>query len=120
MRLLIIGGTGHFSGRITECAVAAGHEVTLYNRGRRPIPVGAGLIQGERDDLRAHADEIAAFGPEAVVDSICYQPHQAEHLAALFSRVRRLVFRLAVGARRGARRFFRRERTRRWQLTPTH
>ena len=38
MRLLIIGGTGHFSGRITERAVAQGHEVTLYNRGQRPLP----------------------------------------------------------------------------------
>jgi nucleoside-diphosphate-sugar epimerase len=100
MRLLIIGGTGHFSGRITECAVAAGHEVTLYNRGQRPLPDGIDvpIIQGERDDLRAHADEIAAFGPEAVVDSICYQPHQAEDLVALFSGVRRLVLISSVDA----------------------
>ena len=40
MRLLIIGGTGHFSGRITERAAAQGHEVVLYNRGHRPLPQG--------------------------------------------------------------------------------
>jgi nucleoside-diphosphate-sugar epimerase len=103
MRLLIIGGTGHFSGRITKRALAAGHEVTLYNRGRRPLPpslseTGVALIQGERDDLHAHAAEIAAFGPEAVVDAICFLPHQAEDLAALFTGVKRLVLISSVDA----------------------
>lgn len=99
MRTLIIGGTGHFSGRITERALAAGHEVTLYNRGRRPAPAGvAGLIRGERDELRAHADELAALDPEAVVDSICFLPGQAEDLAALFAGVRRLVLISSVDA----------------------
>jgi nucleoside-diphosphate-sugar epimerase len=93
MRLLIIGGTGHFSGRITERAVAQGHEVTLYNRGRRPLPPGVDVpvIRDERDELRAHADEIAAFDPQAVVDSICFRPQQAEDLAALFAQARRVV-----------------------------
>ena len=30
MRVLMIGGTGNFSGRITERIAAAGHEVALY------------------------------------------------------------------------------------------
>ncbi len=86
MRLLIIGGTGHFSGRITERALALGHEVTLYNRGRRPTPDGLDVrvIQGERDDLYAQAKEIARFDPEAVVDAICFQPQQAQALIDLF------------------------------------
>jgi nucleoside-diphosphate-sugar epimerase len=100
MRILIIGGTGHFSGRITERALAHGHEVTLYNRGRRPLPVGLDvpLIRGERDDLRAHAAEIAALDPKAVVDSICFLPHQAEDLVALFGGVKRLVLISSVDA----------------------
>jgi nucleoside-diphosphate-sugar epimerase len=100
MRVLMIGGTGHFSGRITEKVVERGHEVMLYNRGQRPQPPGVEraadgpipVLQGERDAIRQHASEIAAFGPEAVVDSICYRPHQAEDLIALFPEVRRLVF----------------------------
>jgi nucleoside-diphosphate-sugar epimerase len=94
MRLLIIGGTGHFSGRITERTIAEGHEVTLYNRGRRPLPPGVNVpvIRGEREELRAHADEIAALDPQAVVDSICYVPQQAEDLAALFGHAERVVF----------------------------
>ncbi len=93
MRVLIIGGTGNFSGRITEAVVAAGHQVTLYNRGKSPLPEGVQvpIIQGERADIRAHANEIAALAPEAVVDSITYKPAQAEDLAALFPQARRVV-----------------------------
>jgi len=103
MRTLIIGGTGHLSGRITERAIAAGHEVRLYNRGQRPLPPALSetvpaLIRGERDDLRAHAAEIVAFAPEAVVDSICFLPHQAEDLAALLTGVKRLVLISSVDA----------------------
>lgn len=93
MRVLIIGGTGKFSGRITEAAVAQGHEVVLYNRGQRPQPVGMELplIKGERLELAAHADEIAAFGPEAVIDSVTFKPEEAQLLADLFADVRRVV-----------------------------
>lgn len=93
MRLLIIGGTGAFSGRITECALAQGHEVMLYNRGQRALPAGvhAPVIQGERAAVREHSREIAAFAPEAVVDSICFRPSEAEDLAALFPSARRIV-----------------------------
>ena len=100
MRVLMIGGTGNFSGRITECIAGRGHEVMLYNRGKRNLPPGLDLpvIQGERKALREHAQEIAAFAPEAVVDSICYLPQDAEDLAALFPQVRRLVFISSVDA----------------------
>jgi nucleoside-diphosphate-sugar epimerase len=100
MRVLIIGGTGHFSGRITERAADAGHEVALYNRGQRPLPFGvaATLIQGERDELGSHIDEIAAFAPQAVVDSICYRPDQAQQLVDLFPRIERVVLISSVDA----------------------
>ena len=35
MNILIIGGTGTLSARITETAIKYGHEVTLFNRGQR-------------------------------------------------------------------------------------
>jgi len=94
MRVLMIGGTGAFSGRITERVVRAGHDVVLYNRGQRPQPNGLELpaIVGERRELRAHLHEIAAFNPEVVVDSICYLPAEAEDLVALFPQAKRIVF----------------------------
>ena len=56
------------------------------------------MIQGERAALQAHAAEIAAFDPQAVVDSICYVPKEAEDLVALFPKVRRVVFISSVDA----------------------
>ena len=93
MRVLIIGGTGKFSGRITEAVVAAGHQVTLYNRGQSPLPEGVQvpIIRGERGEILSHADLIGALAPEAVIDSITFKPEQAEDLAALFPRARRVV-----------------------------
>ena len=100
MRVLIIGGTGAFSGRVTERVVAAGHEVMLYNRGQRPLPDGVAVpvIRGERSALRDHAGEIAEFAPEAVIDSICFQPEEAADLVALFPQARRVVFISSVDA----------------------
>ena len=93
MRVLIIGGTGNFSGRITEAATAHGHEIMLYNRGQRPLPPGvqAPVIQGERDALGDHAAAFKRFAPEAVIDSITYKPDQAQVLVDLFPDVPRLV-----------------------------
>jgi nucleoside-diphosphate-sugar epimerase len=100
MRVLIIGGTGAFSGQITERVVRRGHQAVLYNRGQRAMPAGLDIpaIHGERGALRDHVAEISAFRPEAVIDSICYTPDQAEDLASLFPRVRRLVFISSVDA----------------------
>ena len=100
MRVLIIGGTGSFSGRITESVVARGHQVALYNRGQRAASTSAHVptILGERSALREHMADIATFSPEAVIDSICYTPDQAEDLTSLFPQVRRLVFISSVDA----------------------
>ena len=91
MRILMVGGTGHFSGHVTRKAVERGHEVTLYNRGQRAFEGDLPLICGERNGIRSKAAEIAAFEPDVVIDSICYKPPEAEDLVALFPNVQRLI-----------------------------
>ncbi len=91
MRILMIGGTGNFSKRITESALARGHDPTLFNRGQRQSPAGLAVIRGERSEIRRHAEEIAAFNPEVVIDSICYKKPEAKDLVALFTDVKRLI-----------------------------
>ena len=92
MRILMIGGTGKFSKRVTESAVARGHDVTLFNRGQRQLPApGLPVITGDRSEIRKHAGEIAAFNPEVVIDSICYEQPEAEDLIALFTDIKRLI-----------------------------
>ena len=93
MRVLLIGGTGSMSSRIAELAVQGGHDVMVATRGRRSfieqLPVR--MLQLERAELRAHAGELADFAPEAVVDSICFEPARAEDLVALFPEARRVA-----------------------------
>jgi nucleoside-diphosphate-sugar epimerase len=101
LRVLIIGGTGSFSSRVTEKAFARGHEVMVYARGKRPLlgvpraasrgDRGVRLLAGERGELRARAAEIREFAPDVVVDSLCFDPARAQDLVELFSGVRRVV-----------------------------
>lgn len=93
MRVLLIGGTGSFSTRVTEKALERGHDVLVYARGLRPLAPGlrAPLFRAERRALREHAAELAQFAPDVVVDSICFSASDAADLVALFPQVRRLV-----------------------------
>jgi nucleoside-diphosphate-sugar epimerase len=93
MRVLLIGGTGSFSTRVTEKALERGHDVLVYARGLRPLAAGlnARVFRAERRALREHASELARFAPDVVFDSICFNATDAEDLVALFPSVRRLV-----------------------------
>jgi nucleoside-diphosphate-sugar epimerase len=49
MRVLVLGGTGFVGRAMAEEAVARGHDVTVFNRGRRGAPPdGAALLVGDR------------------------------------------------------------------------
>jgi 2'-hydroxyisoflavone reductase len=51
MRVLVLGGSW-FVGRVVVAeAVLRGHEVTVFNRGRSPLPLTAGVrhIMGDRE-----------------------------------------------------------------------
>jgi 2'-hydroxyisoflavone reductase len=59
LRILILGGTGFTGPHQVHYALARGHQVTLFNRGRhtKDIPVGVEELLGDRDtgDLKALA-----------------------------------------------------------------
>lgn len=91
MRVLVIGGTGSFTHRVTELCAARGDEVLVVARGRRPLPLDVRGLIADRASLREHADDLARFDPEAVVDSICFEPGRARDLVDLFPGARRVV-----------------------------
>lgn len=95
MRLLIIGGTGAFSGRVTEMAVERGHRVAVLNRGRRALPSEIkGRVKhftASREAILEFADKLRSFRPNAVVDCICYEPSEAEALVQVFPDIERVV-----------------------------
>jgi 2'-hydroxyisoflavone reductase len=75
MRLLIIGGSVFLGRAIAEEALAAGHEVTVFNRGRSaPDVPGVRAVHGDREsgeDLK----RLAGHGPwDAIVDTSGYVP----------------------------------------------
>jgi nucleoside-diphosphate-sugar epimerase len=75
MRLLVLGGTRFVGRAVVEAALARGHEVTTFNRGRSGRDIdGATPVRGDRErptDLR----RLVESGPwDAVVDSSGYVP----------------------------------------------
>ena len=77
MKLLVIGGTGTISANTVGAAVAAGHEVTSFNRSG----TGTRVITGDRRDRVALAAAIEAIRPDALIDFVCFILEDAEALA---------------------------------------
>ncbi|WP_062518083.1 NAD-dependent epimerase/dehydratase family protein [Demequina gelatinilytica] len=87
MRILIVGGTGLISSALATAAHAAGHELTLINRGRSEAaapPPGAHVIHVDATDAEAlrealHGARLRRERFDAVVQFIAFTP---EHVAA--------------------------------------
>ncbi len=98
MRLLVIGGTAFVGRHIVGAALAAGHDVTLFHRGRtgRDLFPQASHLIGDRDgDLSA----LATGDWDATVDVCAYFPRQVRSVAsALGGRGGRLVHISSVSA----------------------
>ncbi len=80
MRVLIIGGTAFVGRHITQAALAAEHEVTLFNRGRTGanlFPEATNLVGDRNSDLSALADGEW----DATIDVCAYFPRQVRELA---------------------------------------
>lgn len=83
MKILIIGG-GVFVGRaLIHAALAAGHEVTAFSRGRSPLPCADRIttVPGDRENP-ADLAPLAAHPWDAVIDTCAYRPHHVELLHA--------------------------------------
>jgi 2'-hydroxyisoflavone reductase len=89
MRWLVIGGTRFVGHHIVQAALAAGAEITLFNRGRSAsaLPPGVTLITGDRRaDLGALRQAEQPW--DVVVDCCAYLPSEAAAMAvALRGRV---------------------------------
>src|SRR5829696_1710623 len=89
MRILIIGGTRFLGRHLVESALARGHEVTLFNRGKTNPDLFPQLerILGDREK---DVDKLKGRIWEAVIDVTGYLPRivrlSAEVLEATVSR----------------------------------
>ena len=97
MRILVLGGTSFVGRAITEDALRAGAEVTLFGRGRTGTDLFPGVtrLTGDRDtgDYAALADAARAGGRwDAAVDSSGYVPrHVGQAMDALGDRAGRYL-----------------------------
>jgi nucleoside-diphosphate-sugar epimerase len=96
--ILIIGGTGNISWRLSHAAAEAGWRVTLLNRGapdrkRRPVPPGCDLAVADVRDPASTENALGKRRFDAVVDFVCYNEQHARQAVSYFAaRARHYVF----------------------------
>ncbi|MEU1365616.1 NAD-dependent epimerase/dehydratase family protein [Streptomyces sp. NPDC005803] len=91
-RICVIGGSRYFGKLLVQRLCAAGHQVTVVNRGSAPPPPGVEHLVVDRDDEAALLAALGTRTFDVVVDQVCYTPVQAEIAVRAFSaRTRRYV-----------------------------
>ena len=74
MKILILGGTAFLGRHLVDAALAGGHEVTVFNRGRHDAPRrGVEWLLGDRAN---NLSALAGLRWDAVVDTSGYVPSQ--------------------------------------------
>ncbi len=88
MKLLMLGGSGQLSGRVTALALERGHEVWTLTRGIRPVPEQAHALTADRNDdaslLNALQSADTAF--DACIDCTAFNAHAAKQCREIVSR----------------------------------
>jgi nucleoside-diphosphate-sugar epimerase len=85
MKILIIGGTRQVGHYLTEHLLAAGHHVTLLNRGltRDSLPEGLPRLHCDRTDAVQLRRALSGRTFDAVVDNVLYRKPEAETITQL-------------------------------------
>jgi nucleoside-diphosphate-sugar epimerase len=80
LNILFIGGTGQISLPAVEQSVAAGHKVTVLNRGKTKVPLSAGVatVTGEVGDTSGYAN-LAGLTFDVVCQFRVYTAEQMRH-----------------------------------------
>ena len=104
MKLLLLGGTQFLGRHAVEIALARGHDVTVFTRGRRvlPQPLAASVthLPGDRDPRIAPGiDSLSRGSFDAVIDTSGYVPRVVGASTALLGpRVARYLFVSSISA----------------------
>ncbi len=80
MKVLIIGGTRNVGHLLALALLEAGHQVTVFNRGRTPdeLPAAVTRVHGDRNAPAGLAPALGAAEYDAVVDMVLYDGAQAQ------------------------------------------
>jgi nucleoside-diphosphate-sugar epimerase len=100
MRILVMGGTRFIGVYLTEKLLAQGHEVTLFSRGKRPIPANVQHIQGDRTQPQDLA-QLAGHPFDAVFDNNGRELGDTQPLVELFKgRISQFIYMSSAGVYR--------------------
>ncbi|HEY9851077.1 MAG TPA: NAD-dependent epimerase/dehydratase family protein [Leptolyngbyaceae cyanobacterium] len=99
MRILIMGGTRFIGVYLTKILVEQGHEVVLFNRGKKPAPVeGIQQIHGDRTDASQIKEKLASENFDAIFDNNGRELSDTQPLADLFKgKVKHFVYMSSAG-----------------------
>jgi nucleoside-diphosphate-sugar epimerase len=99
MRILIVGGTRFVGVYLTKILVERGHEVVLFNRGNKPVPVaGVGQIQGDRTNPSELKAKLSSESFDAIFDNNGRELADTQPLAEIFAgKVRHFVYMSSAG-----------------------
>jgi nucleoside-diphosphate-sugar epimerase len=78
MKTLFLGGPGNISSDCAALLYQRGHEVTILNRGRVPVPSEYKWIRADRKDLAAMRAAVAGVKPEVVLNFIGFEVPELE------------------------------------------
>jgi len=92
MKFLLIGGNGFIGPFVIRELQAAGHGVTVFHRGNRPVPENVAQILGDRNRLAGHRGEFAREKFDVVVDFVLSSGAQATQLMETFRHIAGRVF----------------------------
>ncbi len=95
MRILLIGGNGFIGRFVVDALKPQGHELCVFHRGTVGVPAGVQAIRGQRDQLKASAEDLKKFSPDVVVDFVISAGWQAEELMNIFRGVSQRVVMLS-------------------------
>jgi 2'-hydroxyisoflavone reductase len=85
LRLLVIGGTGFLGPHVVEHALARGHALTLFNRGRTNPTLFAGKVEQLRGDRKTDLSALERGTWDAVIDTSAYIPADVTRVATLLA-----------------------------------
>lgn len=101
MRLLVLGGTLFLGRHVVDAALARGHEVATFTRGRAGAPpAGVRDLHGDRDDPPSLAAALDGWVPQGVVDTSCQTRAAADQAAATLAGVDAYAFVSSLNAYR--------------------
>lgn len=87
MRILVIGGTRFIGPPVVRRLAEAGHEATVFHRGksRASLPEGVGEILGDRSGISSFRETFHRLAPDVVIDMIPMGERDARKLVETFT-----------------------------------